>query len=172
MKSGPSLIALALAFAAPSMLHAQDAPADKAKADKAEKSDDITPQIRTTKLSGTFGGQRINYAATIGETILKSKDGVPEAAIVTTAYIKEPRDPSRPVTFLFNGGPGSGTVWLMMGAFGPKRVAIPGTGVDDGAPPYPLVDNPDALLDVTDVVFIDPPGTGFSHLIGKADPKD
>nr|HMN55533.1 peptidase S10 [Sphingopyxis sp.] len=173
MKTGLSIIALALAVAAPSMLHAQDAPGDKA-ADKAkaEKPADYVPQVHTTKLSGTFGGQRINYAATIGETILKNQDGVAEAAIVTTGYIKEPRDPSRPVTFLFNGGPGSGTVWLMMGAFGPKRVAIPGNGTDDGAPPYPIVDNPDALLDATDIVFIDPPGTGFSHLIGKADPKN
>ena len=66
-------------------------------------------QTRSRDLTGTFGGQRINYAATIGETILKNKDGVPEATIVTTSYIKEPRDPGRPVTFLFNGGPGSGT---------------------------------------------------------------
>lgn len=170
MKSGLSLIALALAAATPAALHAQDKPDDKAKAEK--PASDYEPQVRTTKLSGTFGGQRVNYAATIGETILKNKDGVAEAAIVTTAYVKEPRDPSRPVTFLFNGGPGSGTVWLMMGAFGPKRVAIPSDARDDGAPPYPIVDNPDALLDVTDVVFIDPPGTGFSHLIGKANPED
>lgn len=86
---------------------------------------------------------------------------MPEAAIVTTSYIKEPRDPSRPVTFLFNGGPGSGTVWLMMGAFGPKRVAIPSDARDDGAPPYPIVDNPDSLLDVTDIVFIDPRAPAF-----------
>ena len=58
-----------------------------------------------------------------------------------------------------------------MGAFGPKRVAIPSDARDDGAPPYPILDNPDSLLDVTDLVFIDPPGTGFSHLIGKADPR-
>src|SRR3546814_10173448 len=103
----------------------------KAKAEKPVA--DYEPQVRTTKLSGTFGGQRINYAATIGETIIKNKDGVPEVAVVTTSYVKEPRDPSRPITFLFNGGPGSGTVWLMMGAFGPKRVAIPGNGTDDGA---------------------------------------
>ena len=115
---------------------------------------------------------RINYSATIGETVLKSKDGVPEAAIVTTAYVKEPRDSSRPVTFLFNGGPGSGSVWLQMGAFGPKRVAIPSDARDDGAPPYPLLDNPDSLLDVTDLVFIDPPGTGFSVLLPGADPKN
>ncbi len=169
MKSGLSLIALALAVAIPAMLHAEDAPADKVKA---EKSTDYEPQVRTTKLSGPFGGQRVAYAATIGETILKNKDGVPEAAIVTTSYVREPRDPSRPVTFLFNGGPGSGTVWLMMGAFGPKRVAIPSDARDDGAPPYPIVDNPDSLLDVTDIVFIDPPGTGFSHLIGNAKPED
>ncbi|SNS79646.1 S10 family peptidase [Sphingopyxis indica] len=169
MKSGLSLIALALAVAVPAIVHAADQN-DKAKAEK--PAADVEPQIHTTKLSGTFGGQRIDYAATIGETILKNKDGVPEAAVVTTSYVKEPRDPSRPVTFLFNGGPGSGTVWLMMGAFGPKRVAIPGDGTDDGAPPYPIVDNPDSLLDATDIVFIDPPGTGFSHLIGKADPKD
>ena len=105
MKTGLSLIALALAVAVPAIVHAEDQN-DKPKVDK---PDDITPQVRTTKLSGTFGGQRINYAATIGETIIKNKDGVPEVAVVTTAYIREPRDPNRPVTFLFNGGPGSGT---------------------------------------------------------------
>lgn len=150
---------------------AQDKP-DAKGGDKAAPVEQVVPQVRTTKFSGAFGGQRLNYSATIGETILKNKDGVPEAAIVTTSYVKEPRDPNRPVTFLFNGGPGSGTVWLMMGAFGPKRVAIPSDARDDGAPPYPIVDNPDSILDATDIVFIDPPGTGFSHLIGKADPKD
>ena len=138
-----------------------DAPAEK-----------VEPQVRVSKHSGTFGGQRINYVATIGETILKGDDGTQKAAIVTTSYVKEPRDPSRPVTFLFNGGPGSGTVWLMMGAFGPKRVAIPSDARDDGGPPYPILDNPDAILDVTDIVFIDPPATGFSRLLGKTDPKE
>nr|WP_314442132.1 peptidase S10 [uncultured Sphingomonas sp.] len=144
--------------------------------DKAEKAEAAArayqPQVVTTRHSGTFGGQRVNYSATIGETLLKNKEGVPEAAIVTTAYVREPRDPSRPVTFLFNGGPGSGSVWLQMGAFGPKRVAIPSDARDDGAPPFPLLDNPDSLLDVTDLVFIDPPGTGFSVLLPGADPKN
>lgn len=166
-----AIAALLFVSTIPATLHAKETPTTDAKASE-DKPLDYRPQVHTTSLSGTFGGQRINYSATIGETILKNKEDVPEAAIVTTAYIKEPRDKNRPVTFLFNGGPGSGTVWLMMGAFGPKRVAIPGNGTDDGAPPYPLVDNPDALLDATDIVFIDPPGTGFSHLIGKADPKD
>jgi len=132
----------------------------------------IEPQVRISKHSGTFGGQRMTYTATIGETILKADDGTQKAAIVTTSYVKEPRDPNRPVTFLFNGGPGSGTVWLMMGAFGPKRVAIPSDARDDSGPPYPILDNPDSLLDVTDLVFIDPPGTGFSRLLGKTDPKE
>lgn len=143
---------------------------DKEKAEASARA--YQPQTVTTRHNGVFGGQRIGYSATIGETVLKNKDGVPQAAIVTTAYVKEPRDPSRPVTFLFNGGPGSGSVWLQMGAFGPKRVAIPSDARDDGAPPYLLLDNPDSLLDVTDLVFIDPPGTGFSELLPGADPKD
>jgi len=167
---------LALALCAP--VYAQDknpAPPPKAGAaatDPAKPDVARVAQKRTTRLRGTFGGQRLNYAATIAETIIKADDGTPKAAIVTTSYVKEPRDPSRPVTFLFNGGPGSGSVWLQMGAFGPKRVAIPSDARDDGAPPYPLLDNPESLLDVTDLVFIDPPGTGFSHLIGKTEPKE
>ena len=167
------LLALAAtALVIPSILSAQDKPAEKPKAENAEKPVEVVPQVVRTMHSGTFGGQRMRYSATIGETIIKNKDGVAEAAVVTTAYVREPRDTNRPVTFLFNGGPGSGSVWLQMGAFGPKRVAIPSDARDDGAPPYPILDNPDSLLDVTDIVFIDPPGTGFSHLIGKADPKD
>lgn len=162
------LTALALVMAA-GTASAQDKADEKPAATKMEK---VVPQVRTTRHSGTFDGQKINYSATIGETILSGEDGTQKAAIVTTAYVKEPRDSSRPVTFLFNGGPGSGSVWLQMGAFGPKRVAIPSDARDDGAPPYPIVDNPDSLLDVTDLVFIDPPGTGFSHLIGKTDPKE
>jgi carboxypeptidase C (cathepsin A) len=130
------------------------------------------PNISVTRHSGTFGGQRIAYVATAGETYLKAADGTPRAAIFSTSYVKEPRDPNRPVTFLFNGGPGSGSVWLHMGAFGPKRVAIPSDARDDSGPPYPLLDNPDSLLDVTDIVFIDPVGTGFSHALGKTEPKE
>ena len=164
MKFAISAVA-ALALAAGPAL-AQD------KDDKPVKVEAVVPQVSATQHSGNFGGQKMRYSATIAETILSAQDGTQKAAIVTTSYVKEPRDPSRPVTFLFNGGPGSGSVWLQMGAFGPKRVAIPSDARDDGAPPYPLVDNPDSLLDVTDLVFIDPPGTGFSYLIGKTEPKE
>ena len=168
-----ALTALTLALAA-GPAAAQDVAKEKAKdkAADAKPVEIVIPQVRVTRHSGTFGGQKVNYSATIGETIIKGEDGTQKAAIVTTAYVKEPRDPNRPVTFLFNGGPGSGSVWLQMGAFGPKRVAIPSNAQDDGSPPYPLVDNPDSLLDITDIVFIDPPGTGFSHLIGKTEAKE
>jgi carboxypeptidase C (cathepsin A) len=160
--------ALFLALAAAAL--AQKEPA--AAAASAAPAEQVQPQVRTTLHNGTFNGVRMRYAATIGETILRGEDGTPKAAVVTTSYVRQPRDPSRPVTFLFNGGPGSGSVWLQMGAFGPKRVAIPSDARDDGAPPYPILDNPDSVLDVTDLVFIDPPGTGFSRLIGKTDPKE
>jgi carboxypeptidase C (cathepsin A) len=150
---------------------AQDKPAEKT-ATKEDAAPARAPNISVTRHSGTFGGQRVSYVATAGETFLKDKEGTPRASIFSISYVKEGRDPNRPVTFLFNGGPGSGSVWLHMGAFGPKRVAIPSDARDDAGPPYPILDNPDSLLDVTDLVFIDPVGTGFSHALGKTDPKD
>src|SRR4030095_17052321 len=86
------------------------------------KFETVVPQVHTTKHSGVFGGQKLNYSATIAETVLSAEDGTQKAAIVHTSYIRKPRDPSRPVTFLFNGGPGSGSVWLQMGALRPTRV--------------------------------------------------
>lgn len=131
------------------------------------------PAVSTTRHTGTFGGQRIAYTATASETYLEAVDGTPKASLFSISYVKDgPRDPNRPVTFLFNGGPGSGSLWLHMGAFGPKRVAIPSDARDDGGPPFPILDNPDSLLDVTDIVFIDPVGTGFSHPLGKTEGKE
>lgn len=162
-----SIAALALPLAA------QNAPKPEAAKPEAAKPaiPAPEPQVRSRDLSGTFGGQRINYRVTIADTILSNDEGKAEAVIVTTSYVKTPVDTSRPVFFIYNGGPGSGSVWLQMGAFGPKRVAIPSDARDDGAPPYPLLDNPDSLLDVADLVFIDPPGTGFSYLTQGTDPK-
>lgn len=157
-----------LALTAPTLALAQDAPKMEVAAKPAASPE---AQTRSRDLTGTFGGQRVTYKATIADTILSDEAGKAEAVIVTTSYVKTPADPNRPVFFLFNGGPGSGSVWLQMGAFGPKRVAIPSDAKDDGAPPYPLLDNPDSLLDVADLVFIDPPGTGFSYLTEGTDPK-
>jgi carboxypeptidase C (cathepsin A) len=145
---------------------AQDKPAPEKPAEKID-----APLVSVTRHAGTFGGVSVAYTATARETYLKAEDGTPKASIFSTAYVKDGNDPARPVTFLFNGGPGSGSLWLHMGAFGPKRVAIPSDARDDGAPPFPIVANPDSLLDVTDIVFIDPVGTGFSHALGKTEAK-
>ena len=162
-----SLAALALALSTTAAL-AQD---DGKKKDDAAESPVPAPNVSVTKHKSVFGGKAISYTATTGETYLKDKDGKPLAAIYATSYVKDGGDKQRPITFLYNGGPGSGSLWLHMGAFGPKRVVLPDAR-DDGAPPYPVVDNAESLLDVTDLVFIDPVGTGFSHAIGKKDPKD
>jgi carboxypeptidase C (cathepsin A) len=161
--------AMALATGLAGAVAAQDAPAaEKSKGPPADRE----PNVSVTHHVGNFGGQRIAYTATAGETFLRAENGTARAAIFSTAFVREPRDPGRPVTFLFNGGPGSGSVWLHMGAFGPRRVAIPSNGTDDGAPPYAIVDNPESLLDVTDLVFIDPVGTGFSHALGDTNPNE
>ncbi len=97
----------------------------------------------------------------------KATDAPPTAKIFYVAYFKQGANPeTRPITFLYNGGPGSSTVWLHMGAFGPVRVV---TNTDQHLPaaPYKLINNNDSLLNVTDLVFIDAPGTGFSRIYGK-----
>lgn len=167
MRFTTSLAALALALSATAAM-AQD---DGKKKDDVADSPVPAPNVSVTKHKGVFGGKTISYTASTGETYLKDKDGKPLAAIYATSYVKDGGDKKRPITFLYNGGPGSGSLWLHMGAFGPKRVVLP-DAQDDGAPPYPVVDNAESLLDVTDLVFIDPVGTGFSHAIGKKDPKD
>ncbi|HQS97417.1 MAG: peptidase S10 [Novosphingobium sp. 17-62-19] len=164
-----SLATMAALMLAPVTLQAADKPAEKA-APKADDSAIPEPNRVVAKRSGTFGGTRVAYTAIAGETYLKDKDGKPTAAIFSTTYLKDGAEPNRPVFFLFNGGPGSGSLWLHMGAFGPKRVNLP-DALDDGAPPYDITDNPESLLDVADLVFIDPVGTGWSHALGTTDPK-
>lgn len=172
MRSPFLLILSALIALAPQAALAADKKPD-AQAEAAKPTPDIPPpMVSVTYRSGNFGGTSISYTATAKETYLKAEDGTPKASIFSTSYVKDGADPNRPVTFLFNGGPGSGSLWLHMGAFGPKRVAIPSDARDDGAPPYPVTDNPDSLLDATDIVFIDPVGTGFSHALGKTEAKD
>lgn len=95
-------------------------------------------------------------------------DQPPLAHMFYVAYFKRDADAeNRPITFLYNGGPGSSTVWLHMGSFGPKRVDTDDADTHLAAAPYRLVDNPNSLLDVSDIVFIDMPGTGFGRLTGK-----
>ena len=152
----------------------------------------FTPEEVTTTGSVTIAKQRIAYHAVAGTLVVHAKgwddvtqrvDTEPdkpkgdqakptskmtkaEAAMFYAAYFKDGApSASRPITFLYNGGPGSATVWLHMGAFGPKRVSTAG---DQHLPaaPYTLVENEWSLLDATDVVFIDAPGAGFSRIAG------
>jgi carboxypeptidase C (cathepsin A) len=119
------------------------------------------------------GRQTIAYKATMGSIQIKNDAGDPTALIFYTAYTKsDPKDMSqRPVSFIYNGGPGSASIWLHIGAFGPRRVVTKGAEYTPPAP-YQVTDNANTLLDVTDMVFIDPVGTGYSHAVGKATNKD
>jgi carboxypeptidase C (cathepsin A) len=132
------------------------------------------PQAFVTRHTGTFDGAAVAYTARAGETYLRDGDGKPRASIFSFAYTRtEIGDPTRrPVMFIWNGGPGSASLWLHMGTFGPRRVVVPSDASNVGAPPYPLVDNPLTLLDVTDLVFVDPVGTGFSRPLGEHEGRE
>ncbi len=138
---------------------------EEAKSD-AEKSDAKTPAAKTTEHSITLNGQKIDFTATAGLLPLKDAEGKTTAEIFHIAYVKKDQDPKasaqRPLTFSFNGGPGSSSVWLHLGLLGPKRVKLQDNGFAV-PPPYELVDNEFSLLDETDLVFIDPVGTGYSR---------
>lgn len=139
-----------------------------------EKTAEVAdPVMFISKHEGRFGGERIKYRVEAGETFLRNDEGEPTASIFAYAYIREDAGENRPVTFVFNGGPGSASIWLHMGMFGPKRVLVASDAdEDDGAAPYILIDNPDSPLAVTDLVFIDPVGTGYSRAIGVGDSTD
>lgn len=137
-----------------------------------EKKTEVRDQLVETKHSITLNGETISYTVTTGTIVLKEeseKEGAsegekPKASVFFVAYTRDdaenPR--ARPLTFSFNGGPGSSSVWLHLGVLGPRRVAMTEIG-DLPAPPYELVDNQFSLLDVSDLVFIDPVSTGYSR---------
>lgn len=127
-----------------------------------------------TTHQGTFGGKLIKYKAVAGETYLKNDKGEPVASIWSVTYkLDGAENTNRPVTFVFNGGPGSASVWLHMGFFGPQITKVDSdASQDDGGAPYPLINNSHGMLDITDLVFIDPVGTGYSRVIGKGKTED
>ena len=147
---------------------------EKPKEEKSKEEKKPAPEEKSvpTKHSVKIGGQEIKYTATAGTILLKLEDGTPKASIFYIAYTKDDvSDPAqRPITFSFNGGPGAASVWLHLGALGPRRVQMG----DAGAllpPPYKLVDNESSLLDATDLVFIDPVSTGYSRAVPGEAPK-
>ena len=142
----------------------------------AEKTAQVTPppkeESSVTDHTLRIGSQTISYKATAGTILLKDEKGEPNASLFYIAYTKSDVKDSiqRPIAFIYNGGPGSSSVWLHMGAFGPRRVVTVDAKPTPPAP-YKYEDNPDCLLDKSDLVFIDPVGTGFSHAVGKAQDK-
>ena len=180
-----------MSFSAP-VLAATTAKEPAEKPDKsaqaAEEREAVHPlkdESQRTSQSITVGGRTLLYQTEAGVVLVHVKDPLdeepaapsaehsaapqprsPEATLSYVAYFlgKQP-DPRRPITFLFNGGPGSSTVWLHMGSFGPKRV-LATDGTHSPAAPYRIVDNTYTLLPDSDLVFVDAPGTGFSHLRG------
>ncbi len=150
------------------------APEEMKKEEKLPKAEwsKVVDNLVTTQHRATIGGKEIRYTATAGTLVLREEGGRPRANIFFTAYTRDGvTDLSkRPVTFTYNGGPGSSSVWLHMGAFGPRRVEMGDVG-QIAPPPYRLVDNGESLLDVTDLVFIDPVTTGYSRAVEGEDPK-
>ncbi len=137
-------------------------------------NDSIAPKtsLSVTKHSIVINGKQINYTATTGTLLLRTDKDESSALIGFTAYTKDGENPvKRPITFTYNGGPGSASVWLHVGVIGPRRVVVndPGT---NGPAPYTMEDNQYSILDVSDIVLIDPVGTGFSHAVGKSKNTD
>lgn len=132
----------------------------------------VVDNVVQTQHRATIGGKEVRYTANAGTLVLREENGKPRANIFFVAYTRDGvTDLSRrPVTYTYNGGPGSSSVWLHMGAFGPRRVEMGDVG-QVAPPPYKLVDNGESLLDVTDLVFIDPVTTGYSRAVEGEDPK-
>ena len=178
----PRVFSVALVSAFLLIASAQEKPASTGDKPKEESKDAKTPPKKDPKdpkdelvesaHSVTVNGNEIKYTATTGTIVMKEEDGKARASFFFVAYIREgvTNLSARPLTFSFNGGPGSASVWLHLGILGPRRVRMN----DDGTPPpppYSLVDNEYSLLDQTDLVFIDPISTGFSRAVPGEDPK-
>jgi len=175
MNRSTLLLSAALLTSLPSWLQAQPpAPGEKkepAKEEKKEeKKDDKKPEspaLVEASHNVIVKGNRVEYKSTAGTLTLTKLYGEPRADIFHTAYVRTDLDAAarakRPVCFCFNGGPGSSSVWLHLGAFGPRRVVLPAEGVTAPAPPYEMTDNQYTLLADCDLVFIDPVSTGLSR---------
>jgi len=162
------LVASSLAIAAPQQA-APPAPKPEPAPQAAPAEPKETESV--TRHAVTIDSAKIAYTATAGTLNLRDTAGKARASMFYVAYVKDGEDPAaRPVTFSFNGGPGSAAVWVQYGAFGPKKVLSDDEGWPQ-PPPGKLIDNPFSILDLTDLVFIDPVGTGFSRATPGVDAK-
>jgi len=149
--------------------------AQEAKTEEKPKAEASAEPIKVeTKHRLKSGATDLAYTATAEEIDLHDSDGKPTARFFTISYVKDgvARPEDRPVTFVFNGGPGSASIWLHFGLVGPKLIDIPSDASDPGGPPYRLRDNPWTILRATDLVFVDPVGTGFSRALGEKKDED
>jgi carboxypeptidase C (cathepsin A) len=154
-----------LTFLAAALLGASPAPA----ASTAPAA--YTPDA-VTKHTIVLGGRTYPYTARAGTIALENEQGETTCRMFYTAFTADGADPrTRPVTFFYNGGPGSSTIWLRMGSFGPMRVQV-GDATATPMAPFNLAENQYSLLDRTDLVFIDAPDTGFSRIVGAGKPSD
>ena len=140
------------------------------------QSDSVTvlkPEKFVTKHRIKIDNKQVNYTATAGTLIIKNEKDEAIASIGYVAYTKDGETEAikRPVTFAYNGGPGSSSLWLHMGILGPRRVAVNDPSLN-GPAPYKLEDNNFSILDVSDIVMIDPVGTGISRAVGKSKNAD
>ena len=178
---GPCLIATGALLFSLSSVAAPDTEAKPEAKSESHKFEPFKPEAVTSTGTVTIDGRAINYQAVVGTLVVHPKgwDDVPHdpahdkgeegdapvASMFYVAYFKSGGG-VRPVTFIYNGGPGSASFWLHMGAFGPRHI-VTSTDVHTPAAPYSLVNNSSSLLDASDLVFIDAPGAGFSRIAGK-----
>lgn len=141
--------------------------------DKKDSATEVLPKAETfeSKQTVTIDGKVINLNAKAGTMELRDENNKAIALFGYTAYFKENPEKNRPIVFAYNGGPGSSSYWLHMGIMGPKRIAVDDPNYNQPAP-YELVNNEFSILDVADVVMMDPVGTGLSVPIGEATGKD
>lgn len=188
--AGKHLFTVALAaglFTSPLTGHAQDTPqrpsrtntepgATSRQVNEPEQNREntlpIPPESKSeTKHDWTGGGRTVHYTATAGNLLIRSDDDKPNGSIFYVAYTEDGAPKNRPVTFLYNGGPGSASLWLHMGSVGPVRV-VTSSPEATGPAPFSWVQNQYSLLDKSDLVFVDAPLCGFSRAVGKGTAKD
>lgn len=174
MKNIAKALCTVLAFALGASYSAPVAAAGKPPSKAAAQKMHVpgkTPDA-VTQHTIAVNGKTLKYTARAGTITLRNSAQQPTARMFYVAYTLDGANtPDRPVTFFYNGGPGSSTVWLHMASFGPMRIDAPNAAAA-GNPPYKIDPNPYTLLDATDEVFVDAPSTGFGRLIGAGKPKD
>ena len=166
---------LALAAVLGGSARAQEKPPEKPPEKGAEPAKKEPPKAEqsVTQHSAVIGSVPVAYTATAGTLIVRNDKDEPWASIGYIAYVRKDAGAGtrRPVTFSYNGGPGSSCIWLHMGVMGPRRVVTTDAAATP-PPPYQVVDNAYSPLDKTDIVLIDPVGTGLSRAVGNAKDQD